>query len=35
MMCIINDDETKNGNKHDDVMKKNKCLKRKKENQKK
>ncbi len=34
MMCIINDDATRNGSKRKDVMKKTKCLKRKKKNRK-
>jgi hypothetical protein len=33
MMCITNDDATRNGNKCNDVMKK-KCLKKEKENKK-
>jgi hypothetical protein len=34
MMCIINDDATRNSSKCNDVMKKKKCLKREKENTK-
>jgi hypothetical protein len=34
VMCINNDDATRNGNKCNNMMKKIKCLKRKKENKK-
>jgi hypothetical protein len=32
MMCITNDDATRNGNKFNNVMRKRKCLKIEKEN---
>jgi hypothetical protein len=35
MMCITNDDAISNGSKHNNVMKKIKCLKKEKKNQKK
>jgi hypothetical protein len=34
-MCIINDDATRNGNKHNDVMKKKKMFEEKERKQKK
>ncbi len=34
-MCITNDDAISNGSKHNNVMKKIKCLKKEKKNQKK
>jgi hypothetical protein len=33
-MCITNNDATRNGSKHNNVMKKRKCFKREKENKK-
>jgi hypothetical protein len=35
VMCITNDDVTRNDIKHNDVMKKRKCLKRENEDKKK